>query len=237
MKIKGQNYEFKELSKASSLDSFQEQINKLQLNINNCRREINNFDVYRITAAITDLKNIDAVKNKLLPGEAAVITAPTEGDWHTGQLILRLNQFDYVNLEPFQTGTYYPSSLKVKDGSNYLLRYSFTEKVPIQESATLSEEVLSEPAKTIEAEISTLEENYYYSFAENNADGTPNFMKQLTSSITFAKKASRPIIRFFIKRSDSAFEEVILDYNLSLNNNNYTLKTDTYPLDCWVAIK
>lgn len=252
MNIKGKTYTFKELTSAGTAASFQEQINRIQENIENCKKEINNFDVYRITYAISDLLDISAIKNKLLPGEAAVITAPTQGDWHTGQLILRLNNLEYTTLEPFQTGTYFPSCLETilnseddanNIGKNYILYYSFTETSPIdvataQEISTDPDDQLTEAYKNIKATIEETNSGYYYSFSSDD-DTNPSFMLELADypdGITFNAMRTRPILKFFITKS-TGYEEVLLKYSLSKTNNVYTLTVDDYPEGCLVAIK
>ena len=249
MNIKGSLYTFKELSKAHNADEFQKQIDIIQENLENCKRKIDNFDVYRITRAIADLNDIDAVKAKLLPGEAAVIRAPSQGKWHTGQLILRLNNLEYVEIEPFQTGTYYPSSLKkIGESANYILTYSFSANLPLKGSKQLNEEKLSSPYEEISTNLTFPEEKYYYSLS-NTEEGIFMMPLKSDSSIAFKKKETRPILKFFVKSNEGlSFEEVgFSDYKLKEEGGNYTLSlekqegdADSSPLvpeNLYVAIK
>lgn len=237
MNIKGSLYTFKELSKAHNADEFQKQIDIIQENLENCKRKIDNFDVYRITRAIADLNDIDAVKAKLLPGEAAVISAPSQGKWHTGQLILRLNNLEYVEIEPFQTGTYYPSSLKrIGESANYILTYSFSANLPLKGSKQLNKEKLSSPYEEIFTNLNLPEETYYYGFS-NTEENT--FLIHLRDGITFVQRETHPILKFFITNDGQRYEEIgFSDYRLEKEGENYKIVlTGNFPENLYVAIK
>lgn len=239
MNIKGSLNTFQELSKAHNADEFQKQIKVIQENIEKCKRNIDNFDVYHITCAIADLNDIDAVKARLLPGEAAVISAPSQGKWHTGQLIVRINDLEYVEVEPFQTGTYYPSSMqKMGDSPNYRLNYSFSANPPKEGKGELASnaEKLSSPYEEIYTTLQLPEEAYYYGFSntENNT-----FLIPLRDGITFVQRETRPILKFFITNDEQYYEEIgFSDYRLEKEDQNYKIVlTGNFPNKCYVAIK
>ena len=250
MNIKGRSYTFKDLSIAHNAQEFQTQIDIIQENIKNCRRDIDNFDVYRITRAIADLRDIDAVKAKLLPGEAAVISAPTQGKWHTGQVIIRINNLEYVEVEPFQTGTYYPAAInEIMDGdnptSNYLLTYAFTATPPLAGSHHLTNKKCDNAYEEFTATVKSEDQDYYYGFVNGQENNQAEFLLPVgDAAITFDAHQTRPILKFFIiDNFDTAeaqtHEEVSLAYSLSLNSttNKYTLTVNDYPEHCYVAVK
>lgn len=258
MNIKGRTYTFKNLSVAHNAQEFQEQINIIQENLKNCRRDIDNFDIYHITRAIADLNDIDAVKANLLPGEAAVISAPTEGKWHTGQVIVRINNLEYVEIEPFQTGTYYPAAIRNitengVDTPNYLMTYAFTATPPLKGSWTLSTAKATEVYEEFTTTFTFPEEQYYYGFVNLESEDTARFLVPMVENqdITFTARATRPILKFFVRSGTEqaqTYEEVAFsNYTLTLSDSTYTLhwankESDgagglLFPNNCYVAIK
>lgn len=262
MNIKGRSYTFKNLSTAHNAQEFQTQIDIIQENLKNCRRDIDNFDVYHITRAIADLNDIDAVKANLLPGEAAVISAPTEGKWHTGQVIVRINNLEYVEVEPFQTGTYYPAAIRnIEDNGvatpNYLMTYAFTATPPLKGSYPLSTSKATEAYEEFTTTFEFPDEKYYYGFVNLESEDNVRFLVPVTENqdITFKAMETRPILKFFIKKTSGqgeTYEEVSFsNYTLTLSgtapNQIYTLhwanrESDSaggnlFPADCYVGIK
>lgn len=244
MNIKGQTATFETIEPATGVTTatnFQAQIDKIQANIQKCARQISMFDVYRIRYVVDDMANYNAIRNQLLPGEALAIQVSGDAVHPAGEVTVRLNELEYATLEPFQTGTYYPSAI-AETGStspySYIFTYAFTDtRTPAPGTVNLSSAPTTQVVQQYTATLNEPSATYYYGFVENE---TASFFKLITprTNITFAKQETQPIIKCYLTANNmQTFEEIYIPYSLSLSGSTYTLLFAEAPSNCYVAIK
>ena len=232
LRIKNQEYTFTPIKKVSTKDGFQEQINTLQEQLNKCTREITALDAYHIVTSVDDLDNLESTLNRLVPGEACVINAPSTAEYKMGDIIIKKSAIETIHVKAFDTGVYYPSKVeKNTTTGNIEVTYTFSQNAP-------SDKEDSEPKKAYTFTIPTPDNNVlYYSFG-----GSTNESEALTSgdSVTIqgsANKAltSRPIIRFYYypDTTKQDKEEILLSYKMTAttsgNVTNYIVTPESIP--------
>lgn len=232
LRIKNQEYTFTPIKKVSTKDGFQEQINTLQEQLNKCTREITALDAYHIVTSVDDLDNLESTLNRLVPGEACVINAPSTAEYKIGDIIIKKSAIETIHVKAFDTGVYYPSKVeKNTTTGNIEVTYKFSQNAP-------SDKEGSEPQESYQFTIPTPDNNVlYYSFG-----GSTNESEPLTSgdSVTIqgaANKAptSRPIIRFYYYPDTTKpdKEEILLSYKMTAttsgNITNYTVTPENVP--------
>ena len=234
LRIKNQQYTFTPIKKVSTKDGFQEQINTLQEQLNKCTREITALDAYHIVTSVDDIDNLEATLNRLVPGEACVINAPSTAEYKMGDIIIKKSAIETIHVHAFDTGVYYPSKVeKNSTTGNIEVTYTFSQNAP-------SDKEGSEPQKNYTFKIDTPNNNVlYYSFGgttnevEITATGQPiDIQGSANESLT-----SRPIIRFYYypDKTKQDKEEIFLSYTMTAttsgNITNYTVMPKSIPVN------
>lgn len=109
---------------------FRNDLDFLDRKLNQVHRDVNYWDIYKISAAVTDPNLFQSVWNSLTPNSALVINTSsiTIGDqtFNRGDIVLKSNDGSQIIVRAENGGIYYPSSLTV-NGNEWTLGYSFTQ--------------------------------------------------------------------------------------------------------------
>lgn len=214
LRIKNQEYTFTPIKKVSTKDGFQEQINTLQEQLNNCTREITSLDAYHIVTSVDDLDNLESTLSRLVPGEACVINAPSTAEYKMGDIIIKKSAIETIHVKAFDTGVYYPSAVEKNTSTgNIEVTYKFSQNAP-------SDKEDSEPKKVYTFTIPTTDNNIlYYSFGGTNNEVEITATGQPIEIQGSANKPliSRPIIRFYYypDKTKTDKEEILLSYKMT----------------------
>lgn len=234
LRIKNQEYSFTPIKKVSTKDGFQEQINTLQEQLNNCTRDITALDAYHIVTSVDDLDNLESTLSRLVPGEACVINAPSTAEYKMGDIIIKKSAIETIHIKAFDTGVYYPSKVEKNETTgNIEVTYQFSKNAPSNKEGSV-------PQESYTFNIPTTDNNIlYYSFggSTNEAEITAAGQSIVIQGAANKTPTSRPIIRFYYypDKTKQDKEEILLSYKMTTETSgnviNYTVIPDSIPVN------
>ncbi len=220
---------------------FDQNLNLLNSRINAIHKELTYWNLYKITTSVNTSTELDGVVSSLAPGEACIINTNTftnqDRSYSRGDVIVKLISNEVIHIPSVNNGIYYPAEIKAESGL-YTLTYHFATAKPPEGSVwdNSEEEVAPRAAEKMTfANLQASEASYIYGWYReviNNAGEVVVAAGEDPDPFTFdavymEETLVYPVIKFFFPVG-AAWEEVSLEYSVSLANDKWTVSLTNY---------
>lgn len=204
---------------------FYNDIQFLDWKLNSVRKNITNYDIYKIMGTVVDPNTFNSMKTQLINNSALVINTSLLTGYHKGDIVYKDNFGEIQRIEAPMVGLYYPSYLNYNPtvtGNVVTLTYAFNPNEPALDEAAVVDvsqdgEVPLNPQGQAPGRITftgiNLEASdksaygYLYEVSSLEKDGAIYKLEIPAAKTTGANESMRPDIRCY---SDN-LEEVSVD--------------------------
>lgn len=131
--INFQDYNTLPRPEASSSKDIMENIDFLYKKIQACTRQNSYYDLYRISAVVSNPAELQAKINALSPYSSLVINTNViynDELYNIGDVIVKQPDNSYIPVKAQRGGIFYPSRIDSQDGSSYKITFEYSSVAP-----------------------------------------------------------------------------------------------------------
>ena len=228
------------ITKAVNARDFQAQIDNLNTKLDSVAKNLTYFDFYNIVDVNVNKNNFSAQVNALTPNTSLIINSEpfflNNVYYNTGDIIFKSSNNNVVHVKAQTGGIYYPNKISGSSGS-YSIEYKYTSTQPS----------IGTKSDNISVDSSVGEAKETITFTGLAPDATTiiyGLWQPFSASFKAYVKdnvAVQPYIKFYLYDKDNInYEEVCLDYSLTLLNNEWHINIediDTNKVNLWMKVK
>ena len=211
------------LTQTSTAGQFATAMQNIDTKLNEIKKEITYWDIYKITSAITSAEDFENKVANLEINHSTVINTThfkrsfqgIETDFYSGDIIVRLKDGSYQHIEAANAGLYVPELKSNTDGTELTITYNYATVAPTdaqgnyQNFSTNIATLTGENSKTYgyvltEAELSIIDRDDPFHFKAEKCDPTEGTLT--------------PVIKFFDKDNQEVFTDA---YTIRLQSETY----------------
>ncbi len=209
---------------ASDMDFLNRKLDKAQ-------KQLTMWDFYHITEVVNQVSEFEVKQNSLIALTGLIINCGTfianEESYSTGDIVFRMADGSLQHIRAERGGMFYPSKLQQISANNFKFSYSFINSPP-----SLGETVIPKTENNIwdASNAAANKEITFENIEINNSTINYSIVQTVrgTENIRFEpiyidKKLVQPVIKTFIEKDWNEYEEIYLEYSLTLENGYFIL--------------